>query len=67
MLPIIINEILEKKQQYESITQKEKSNIIPNYWEDTPKKLIHFWKNVSSSNIINARDPWIYLIFIDHL
>jgi NTE family protein len=68
---IIINEILERKQQYESITQKEKSNIIPNYWEDTPKKLIHFWKNVSSSsNIINAWDPWnlsdIYRSFIEN-
>ena len=68
---IIINEILERKQQYESITQKEKSNIIPNYWEDTPKKLINFWKNVSSSsNIINAWDPWnlsdIYRSFIEN-
>jgi NTE family protein len=63
---IIINEILEKK-------QKEKSNKIVNYWEDTPKKLIQFWKNVtssSSSNITDAWDPWnltdIYRSFIEN-
>jgi len=69
---IIINEILEKKQQDKSLTQKGKSNTILSYWEDTPKKLIHFWKDVSSSsnNIIDAWDPWdlsdIYRSFIEN-
>jgi predicted acylesterase/phospholipase RssA len=73
---IIINEILEKKKrkQEESLTQqKEKSasDKILNYWQDTPKKLIEFWKNVSSSsNIIDAWDPWnladIYRSFIEN-
>lgn len=49
---IIINEVLEKKKQ-------EKLDEIIKYWENTPEKLIQFWKTVSKSNTItNLWDPW---------
>jgi predicted acylesterase/phospholipase RssA len=49
---IIINEVLEKKKQ-------EKFDEIIKYWENTPEKLIQFWKTVSKSHTItNLWDPW---------
>lgn len=49
---IIINEILEKKKQ-------NKTGKIIKYWENTPEKLIQFWKSVSNSNTItDLWDPW---------
>jgi predicted acylesterase/phospholipase RssA len=49
---IIINEVLEKKRQ-------KKLEEIIKYWEDTPQKLIQFWKTVSQSNTItDLWDPW---------
>jgi predicted acylesterase/phospholipase RssA len=49
---IIINEVLEKK-------RKEKIDEIIKYWENTPEKLIQFWKTVSKSNTItNLWDLW---------
>jgi NTE family protein len=49
---IIINEVLEKKKQ-------EKLDEIIKYWENTPEKLIQFWKTVSKSNTItDLWDPW---------
>lgn len=49
---IIINEVLEKKNQ-------EKPDEIIKYWENTPGKLIQFWKTVSKSNTItDLWDPW---------
>ncbi len=49
---IIINEVLEKKRQ-------KKLDEIIKYWENTPEKLIQFWKTVSKSNTItNLWDPW---------
>jgi predicted acylesterase/phospholipase RssA len=50
---IIINEVLEKKNQ-----EKHDDEIIK-YWENTPEKLIQFWKTVSKSNAItDLWDPW---------
>jgi NTE family protein len=49
---IIINEVLEKKKQ-------EEFDEIIKYWENTPEKLIQFWKTVSKSNTItDLWDPW---------
>ncbi|HEX7179263.1 MAG TPA: patatin-like phospholipase family protein [Nitrososphaeraceae archaeon] len=49
---IVINEILEKKKQ-------EKLDEIIKYWENTPEKLIQFWRSVSKSNAITYLwDPW---------
>ena len=49
---IVINEILEKKKQ-------EKLDEIIKYWENTPEKLIEFWRSVSKSNAITYLwDPW---------
>jgi predicted acylesterase/phospholipase RssA len=49
---IIINEVLEKKKQ-------EKLDEIIKYWENTPEKLIQFWKSISKSNTItDIWDPW---------
>lgn len=49
---IIINEVLEKKRQ-------KKLDEIIKYWENTPEKLIQFWKSVSKSNTItDLWDPW---------
>jgi predicted acylesterase/phospholipase RssA len=49
---IIINEVLEKKKQ-------GKLNEIIKYWENTPEKLIQFWKSISKSNTItDIWDPW---------
>jgi NTE family protein len=49
---IIINEVLEKKRQ-------KKLDKIMKYWENTPEKLIQFWKTVSKTNAItNLWDPW---------
>ena len=49
---IIINEVLEKKRQ-------KKLDKIIKYWEDTPKKLIQFWKGVSKSDTItHLWDLW---------
>jgi len=49
---ILINEVLEKKKQ-------AKHNEVMKYWENTPEKLIQFWKTVSTSNTnTNLWDPW---------
>src|SRR6476469_7004255 len=49
---IIINEVLEKKKQ-------EKLDEIIKYWENTPEKLIQFWRTVSNSDsITDLWDPW---------
>jgi len=49
---IIINEILDKKKQV-------KLDEVIKYWENTPEKLIQFWKSVSKSNTItDLWDPW---------
>ncbi len=49
---IIINEVLEKKKQ-------EKLDEVMKCWENTPEKLIQFWKTVSKSNTItDLWDPW---------
>jgi len=66
---IIINEILEKKKQDESLAKEEKRNKILKYWKETPDKVIQFWKN-ASSYIGNSLDPWnfydIYSSFIEN-
>lgn len=49
---IIINAVLEKKKQV-------KLNEVIQYWENTPEKLIQFWKSVSTSDTnTNLWDPW---------
>jgi NTE family protein len=49
---ILISEILEKKKQ-------AKLDEVIKYWENTPEKLIQFWKSVSKSNTIaDLWDPW---------
>ncbi|HJS64368.1 MAG TPA: patatin-like phospholipase family protein [Nitrososphaeraceae archaeon] len=66
---IIINDILEKKNQEKSSTEEaEKYKKTLKYWEGTPEKLIQFWKNVSS-NTNTPWDPWnlydFYTSFIE--
>lgn len=49
---IIINEVLDKK-------KKVKLNEVIHSWENTPAKLIQFWKDVATSNTnTNLWDPW---------
>jgi NTE family protein len=63
---IIVNEILEKK-ELDLSNKKAKKTL--KYWEDTPEKLIRFWKNVSA-NTVNPWDPWnlfdLYRSFVEN-
>ncbi len=61
---IIINEVLEKKKHV-------KSYELIQCWENTPEKLIQFWKSVSTSDANNnLSDPWnipdFYRSFTEH-
>ena len=61
---IIINEVFRKE-------KTKKLDEIIKYWENTPDKLIQFWKTVSKSNTItNLWDPWnipdFYRSFIEN-
>lgn len=64
---LIIDEILEKKEL--DLTSNKKAEKTLKYWEDTPEKLIRFWKNVSA-NTDNPWDPWnlfdLYRSFIEN-